>query len=56
MKGVFYFFYFLLFTGVCFSQEDWDFDNKKNTDFFLDTRAINGHSVNVLEKKILTLE
>ena len=32
MKGVFYFFYFLLFTGVCFSQEDWDFDNKKNTD------------------------
>ena len=23
----------------------------KNTDFFLDTRAINGHSVNVLEKK-----
>ena len=51
MKGVFYFFYFLLFTGVCFSQEDWDFDNKKNTDFFLDTRAINGHSVNVLEKK-----
>ena len=51
MKGVFYFFYLLLFTGVCFSQEDWDFDNKKNTDFFLDTRAINGHSVNVLEKK-----
>jgi hypothetical protein len=38
-----------------FSQEDWDFDKNKNEEIFLDTRAINGHTVNVLEQKVLEL-
>jgi hypothetical protein len=37
------------------SQEEWDFDKTENTVLFLDTRAINGHSVNVLDKKVLDL-
>ena len=43
----------LFFPVHCFiGQDEWDFDSpKKNKPMFLDTRAINGHSVNVLEKK-----
>ena len=53
MKYALCFFYFFFFTETFFTQEDWDFDKKKNSKFFLDTRTINGHSVNVLEKKDL---
>lgn len=38
-----------------FSQEEWNFDKIKNTVLFLDTRAINGHCVNVLDEKVLDL-
>ena len=42
--------------GHFFSQESWDFEkiNKKKP-LFLDTRAINGHTVKLLEKKVLEL-
>jgi hypothetical protein len=48
----------VLFVPVHFfiAQDEWDFDSpKKNKPLFLDTRAINGHSVNVLEKKVMEL-
>ena len=36
------------------SQDDWDFENKENKNkLFLDTRVVNGHTVNTLEKKVL---
>ena len=42
--------------GPSFSQEEWDFDKKnQNKPLFLDTRAINGHTVQLLEKKVLEL-
>jgi len=42
--------------GSLFSQEEWDFDKKnQNKPLFLDTRAINGHTVKLLEKKVLEL-
>ena len=42
--------------GSVFSQEEWDFDKKnQNKPLFLDTRAINGHTVKLLEKKVLEL-
>ena len=42
--------------GSLFSQEEWDFDKKnQNKPLFLDTRAINGHTVQLLEKKVLEL-
>lgn len=38
------------------AQDEWDFENQNlNKPLFLDTRVINGHSVNVLEKKVLEL-
>ena len=38
------------------AQEDWDFENtRKSISFFSDTRSINGHTVNVLEEKVLEL-
>ena len=42
--------------GYFFSQENWDFEkiNQKKP-LFLDTRAINGHTVKLLEKKVLEL-
>ena len=44
---------FLIFSNLL-SQEDWDFESKGNkTKLFLDTRVVNGHSVNTLEKKVL---
>ena len=43
-------------TNSLVAQDDWDFESKKvKSDLFLDTRAINGHTVNVLEKNILDL-
>ena len=44
---------FSLFYLSCFqSQENWDFDKKENkVKLFLDTRGVNGHTVNTLEKK-----
>jgi hypothetical protein len=42
--------------GSLFSQEEWDFDKKnQNKPLFLDTRAINGQTVKLLEKKVLEL-
>ena len=42
--------------GSLSSQEDWDFDKKnQNKHLFLDTRAINGHTVKLLEKEVLEL-
>ena len=42
--------------GSLFSQEEWDFDKKnQNKPLFLDTRAINGHTVKLLEKNVLEL-
>ena len=40
--------------GHFFTQENWDFEkiNQKKP-LFLDTRAINGHTVKLLEKKFL---
>ena len=36
------------------SQENWEFDKKENNvKLFLDTRGVNGHTVNTLEKKVL---
>lgn len=46
---------YLLPNSFVISQEDWSFDNNQNKKLFLDTRAINGHSVNVLKEKILDL-
>jgi len=42
--------------GHFFTQENWDFEkiNQKKP-LFLDTRAINGHTVKLLEKKVLEL-
>jgi hypothetical protein len=38
------------------NKDDWDFKSPKiSSDLFLDTRAINGHTVNVLEKNVLDL-
>ena len=46
----------ILTTNLLIAQEDWDFESKKiSPDLFLDTRAINGHTVNVLEKSVLDL-
>ena len=46
----------LISFGSLFSQEEWDFDKKnQNQPLFLDTRAINGHTVKLLEKKVLEL-
>ena len=56
--------YGILLSLVCYiasidhvkSQEDWDFENtEKSISFFSDTRSINGHTVNVLEEKVLEL-
>ena len=46
---------FSLFCSSCIqSQENWEFDKKENkVKLFLDTRAVNGHTVNTLEKKVL---
>ena len=46
-----------LFNIQCLvAQDDWDFKNPNlKKSLFLDTRVINGHSVNVLEKKVLEL-
>ncbi len=42
--------------GPLFSQDDWDFEKKnQNKPLFLDTRAINGHTVKLLEKQVLEL-
>ena len=42
--------------GHCFTQENWDFEKiNQNKPLFLDTRAINGHTVKLLEKKVLEL-
>ena len=42
--------------GALFSQEEWDFNKKnQNKPLFLDTRAINGHTVKLLEKNVLEL-
>ncbi len=46
---------FLLQNSPVISQEDWNFENNQNKKLFLDTRAINGHSVNVLKEKVLDL-
>ena len=46
---------YLLPNSFVISQEDWSFFNNQNKKLFLDTRAINGHSVNVLKEKILDL-
>ncbi len=46
---------FLQSNFVVIGQEDWSFENNQNKKLFLDTRAINGHSVNVLKEKILDL-
>ena len=46
----------LLSINLIIAQEEWDFKSKKKDNtLFLDTRAINGHTVNVLEKEILDL-
>ena len=46
----------LLSINIIIAQEEWDFKSKKKDNtLFLDTRAINGHTVNVLEKEILDL-
>ena len=43
--------------GALFSQEEWDFDKKnQNKPLFLDTRAINGHTVKLLEKEVIFKE
>ncbi len=45
--------YFLFYLNLS-SQDDWDFENKENKNkLFLDTRVVNGHTVNTLEKKVL---
>ena len=44
---------FLFYSNLS-SQDDWDFENKENKNkLFLDTRVVNGHTVNTLEKKVL---
>ena len=44
----------LLFSLFVNSQENWDFENQENkVKLFLDTRGVNGHTVNTLEKKVL---
>ena len=44
---------FLFYSNLS-SQDDWDFENKVNKNkLFLDTRVVNGHTVNTLEKKVL---
>ena len=47
--------FFLLFLSFCIhSQENWEFDKKDyKVKLFLDTRGVNGHTVNTLEKKVL---
>ena len=51
-----FFIFSILTTNLLVAQEDWDFESKKiSPDLFLDTRAINGHTVNVLEKSVLDL-
>lgn len=46
----------IIFINHLKAQEDWDFENtEKSISFFSDTRSINGHTVNVLEEKVLEL-
>ena len=53
---IFFFTYCFILLKIVKSQEDWDFQNTaKAISFFSDTRSINGHTVNVLEEKVLEL-
>ena len=53
------FFFIVFFTSPCFSQDDWDFDEDSEeltlSPAFNDTRVVNGHSVEVLDKNTLDL-
>ena len=53
MKGVFSLCCLVFFNSFSFGQDDWDFENTSNTDFFIDTRAVNGHTSEVLESNEL---
>ena len=53
MKGVFSLCCLVFFNSFLFGQDDWDFENTSNTDFFIDTRAVNGHTSEVLESNEL---
>ena len=58
MKVVFRIFLILNLVNIQWlnAQDEWDFENQNlNKPLFLDTRVINGHSVNTLEKKVLEL-
>ena len=48
------FYMFLFSLSPLLGQENWDFDNKEpQKKLFLDTRAVNGHTANTLEEKVL---
>ena len=53
MKGVFSLCCLVFFNSFLFGQDNWDFENTSNTDFFIDTRAVNGHTSEVLESNEL---
>ena len=58
MKALFRFILLVPFTflGDITSQDNWDFEKKnQNKPLFLDTRAVNGHTVKLLDKKVLEL-
>ena len=58
MKALFRFILLVPFTflGNITSQDNWDFEKKnQNKPLFLDTRAVNGHTVKLLDKKVLEL-
>ena len=53
MKGVFNLCCLILLNSFLIGQDDWDFENTSNPDFFIDTRAVNGHSTEILDKNEL---
>ena len=44
---------FISLNSFLIGQDDWDFENTSNPDFFIDTRAVNGHSTEILDKNEL---
>ena len=55
MKGVFNLCCLILLNSFLVGQDDWDFENTSNPEFFIDTRAVNGHTTEVLDKNELDL-